>query len=144
MSVTKTLELIRKTDALVLRRMPQSTPEFEVPLHDGVAHIEPLGITIHVQPSNSATQQPFQIPTPGTFTVRNRRTGDRFHPLGSPSPKKLKDFLIDRKIAAELRDRIPLLLWNDEIVWVAGVEISERFKISDTPGERYVVWLEGS
>jgi tRNA(Ile)-lysidine synthase len=170
-SVTKSLELLRKNNVLILRRVPQSTPEFEVPLHDGVAHIDTLGVTLHVIPSvarnlggwgtthepRTATRAPdpsvplgmtqsFQLPqnAPGTFTVRNRRRGDRFHPLGSPGPKKLKDFLIDRKIPAELRDRIPLLLWNDEIVWVAGVEISERFKISDTPGERYVVWLEGS
>ncbi|HJQ36655.1 MAG TPA: tRNA lysidine(34) synthetase TilS [Thermoanaerobaculia bacterium] len=156
-SVTKTLELIRRSGVLALRRVLQPTPEFQVPVHDGLAHIEALGVTLHLsewrtgtpacpdrQECLSSTGQPFQIPTPGTFTVRNRRNGDRFHPLGSPAPKKLKDFLIDRKIAAELRDRIPLLLWNGEIVWVAGIEISERFKISDTPGERYVVWLEGS
>ena len=143
-SVTKELELIRKQDALVLRRVPSPTPEFEVALRDGTAQIDALGVTVHLQAGNRATGQPFQIPSPGTFTIRNRRHGDRFHPLGAPGPKKLKDFLIDRKIAAELRDRIPLLLWNDEIVWVAGVEISERFKVSDSAGERYVVWLEGS
>jgi len=145
-SVTKTLELIRKDQALVLRRVPQPTPQFEVALTDGAACIAALGVTVHLKPGGRATGQPFQLPqnAHGTFTVRNRRNGDRFHPLGSPAPKKLKDFLIDRKIAAELRDRIPLLLWNDEIVWVAGVEVSERFKITDSPGDRYEVWLEGS
>lgn len=144
-SVTKTLELIRRNDALVLRRLPASTPEFEVAVREGATPIEALGLTIHLQPGGRAAGQPFQLPqATGTFTVRNRRRGDRFHPLGSPAPKKLKDFLIDRKIAAELRDRIPLLVWNGEIVWVAGIEISERFKISEAPGEHYVVWLEGS
>jgi tRNA(Ile)-lysidine synthase len=77
-----------------------------------------------------------------TFTVRNRRNGDRFQPLGLPRPKKLKDFLIDRKIAAELRDRLPLLVWNGEIVWVAGVEVSERFKVTDPPGVLYEVSMD--
>jgi tRNA(Ile)-lysidine synthase len=58
--------------------------------------------------------------------------------------KKLKDFLIDRKIAVEVRDSIPLLLWNDQIVWVAGVEISDAFKVTDPAGEQYEVWLEGA
>jgi tRNA(Ile)-lysidine synthase len=146
-SVTKALELVRKDHVLILRKRIPETPEFEYELRPNEpVRIEPLNVTMYLVPhhSNSATQQLFQLlpDSAEMFTVRNRRTGDRFHPLGSPTPKKLKDFLIDRKIAAELRDRIPLLLWNDEIVWVAGVEVSERFKVTDSPGDRYEVWLE--
>ncbi len=56
--------------------------------------------------------------------------------------KKLKDFLIDRKIAVEERDRIPLLVWGDQIVWVGGVEVSERFKVTDPAVELFEVRLE--
>lgn len=90
-------------------------------------------------------RQQIQLPEGASahFTVRTRRPGDRFHPLGMPGPKKLKDFLIDRKIAAGVRDRIPLVLWNGEIVWVAGVEVSEKFKVTSPPaGERYELWIE--
>jgi hypothetical protein len=45
--------------------------------------------------------------------------------------------LIDRKVPAEERDRIPLLIWNGELVWVAGVEISESFKIDEGDADRY-------
>ena len=74
--------------------------------------------------------------------MRNRRDGDCFQPLGFGHQKKLKDFLIDRKIEAERRDRIPLLVWNGSIVWVAGVEVSEQFRVSDAPGDRYEVVVE--
>ena len=86
-----------------------------------------------------------QLPAsaPPRITIRNRRPGDRFQPLGMAKAKKLKDFLIDRKIALDLRDRLPLLVWNDEIVWVAGVEVSERFKVTGAEADRYEVWLEG-
>ena len=146
-SVTKQLELIRRDHVLVLHKRAEPTPEFEVELTpDSPAYIPELGVTFHIaaaQPRNRATAQPIQIPHEGVFTVRNRRNGDRFHPLGLPSPKKLKDFLIDRKIAADIRDRIPLLLWNGEIVWVAGVEVSERFKVtSPARGTLYEVWTE--
>ena len=144
-SVTKNLELVG--DALRRRKQREVIAEFEVELTpDHPAQIPELGITVHLtagQPGNRATGQPIQVPEGGTFTVRNRRKGDRFQPLGMSSPKKLKDFLIDRKIAADVRDRIPLLLWNDEIVWVAGVEVSERFKVTSPPGGRlYEVWTE--
>ncbi|MDP9193793.1 MAG: tRNA lysidine(34) synthetase TilS [Acidobacteriota bacterium] len=87
----------------------------------------------------------FQLPPNSLprFVVRNRRAGDRFQPLGMDKAKKLKDFLIDRKIAVDLRDRLPLLLWNEEIVWIAGVEVSERFKVTGAVADRYEVWLEG-
>jgi tRNA(Ile)-lysidine synthase len=149
--VTKELELVRVGDALVLRKPPQATEAFELELtEDHPAHF--LGMTMRigapasspavVAASRAATF--FQLP-PGAvpaFLVRNRRNGDRFHPLGLSHPKKLKDFLIDRKIAAELRDRLPLLVWNGEIVWIAGVEVSERFKVTDPPGVLYRVWLD--
>jgi tRNA(Ile)-lysidine synthase len=59
-----------------------------------------------------------------------------------PRDKKLKDFLIDRKIPADERDRLPLLIWNGEIVSIAGIEVSERFKVTSPAGALYEVVLE--
>lgn len=149
MRVTRHLELVREDDGLVLRRAEspslQNVIAFELALAPhSPAFIRDLGITMHIEPRATSSGQRIQLPEGAnpTFIVRNRRPGDRFHPLGAPGSKTLKDFLIDRKIAAELRDRLPLLVWNDEIVWVAGVEVSERFKVSTLPGDRYDVWLE--
>ena len=149
MSVTKELELVRIDGALVLRKPLQPAGEFELELtEERPAHIPPLGRTmkiarLHGQPAPGRGQL-IQLADDGQarFTVRNRRNGDRFHPLGLSRPKKLKDFLIDRKIAAELRDRLPLLVWNGEIVWIAGVEVSERFKVTDPPGVLFRAWLD--
>ncbi|MBN2719995.1 MAG: tRNA lysidine(34) synthetase TilS [Proteobacteria bacterium] len=71
--------------------------------------------------------------------VRRRRPGDRFAPLGLGGGKKLKDFLIDRKIPRPERDRIPLVLDGEgEILWVAGVEISQKAALRGRPGENAV------
>jgi tRNA(Ile)-lysidine synthase len=150
-SITKQIELTRETNEWILRKRtasPAKPTAFEEIHFETTAHIPALNKTIHVhrQPP-TANRQLFQLPTTGPtqFTVRTRRPGDRFQPLGLAHPKKLKDFLIDRKIARDCRDRLPLLLWNGEIVWIAGVEISERFKVTcPVRGTLYEVWLEGS
>ncbi|MFQ5894302.1 MAG: tRNA lysidine(34) synthetase TilS [Nitrospinota bacterium] len=72
--------------------------------------------------------------------LRTRRPGDRFHPLGAPGPKKLKDFFIDRKVPRPERDRTPLLAAGEEVAWVVGHRISERFKLR--PSTRKVLILE--
>jgi len=152
LSVTKNLELVRRGEDLMLRRRIEPTPQFECELAIGIGVFVPeIGATVSIsctrnrQPATSTrSRQLFQLPdgAPDTFIIRNRRDGDRFQPLGMSVDKKLKDFLIDRKIAAEERDSLPLLVWNDQIVWVGGVEISERFKVTDPAAELYEVRLE--
>jgi tRNA(Ile)-lysidine synthase len=66
-------------------------------------------------------------------TVRNRRPGDRLHPLGASGSRRLKEVLIDRRIPRSQRDRLPLLCIGDgieRIAWVPGVTIDQRFRIT--------------
>ncbi|KXG74526.1 tRNA(Ile)-lysidine synthase [Fervidicola ferrireducens] len=65
------------------------------------------------------------------LAVRNRRPGDRFIPFGSGFSKKLQDFFVDNKIPARERDRVPLVVSGDQILWVCGMRIDERFKVTD-------------
>lgn len=62
--------------------------------------------------------------------IRNRKNGDRFSPIGMKGHKKLKDFFIDEKIPKEKRDLVPLVLDGEEIIWVVGYRISEKYKVS--------------
>lgn len=64
--------------------------------------------------------------------VRNRKNGDKFIPLGMNGSKKLKDFFIDEKISKEEREKIPLVLDGDEIIWVVGYRISEKYKVGSS------------
>jgi tRNA(Ile)-lysidine synthase len=144
-SVTKSLELLRQEGTRILRRVTAPTPPFEVPLRPGhPAYIQDLGETVSIESGEREGGQRIQLPVGAhpEFVVRNRRNGDRFHPLGYPAPTKLKDFLIARKIPREERDRIPLVVWQGQIVWVAGVAVSENFKIVDGDGEVCVLRCE--
>jgi tRNA(Ile)-lysidine synthase len=63
-------------------------------------------------------------------TVRNRRPGDRLHPLGAAGSRRLKEVLIDRRVPQGERDRIPLFCVGERIAWVPGVTIDQRFRIT--------------
>ncbi len=63
-------------------------------------------------------------------TIRNRRPGDRIHPLGARGSRRLKEVLIDRRVPREVRERLPLLCVGERIAWVPGVTIDERFRLA--------------
>ena len=63
------------------------------------------------------------------LVLRGRRHGDRFQPTGMGRPRKLKDILIDEKVPRRLRDGIPIFVSGDELVWVVGYRLGERFKV---------------
>ena len=68
----------------------------------------------------------------GPLAVRNRRPGDRFHPVGLGGGKKLQDFFVDRKVARAQRDAVPIVVDDtDRIVWVAGYGIDAAFRVTE-------------
>jgi tRNA(Ile)-lysidine synthase len=67
---------------------------------------------------------------PEPLAVRSRRPGDRFQPPGlGGRTKKLQDYFVDRKVARETRDFVPLVVdADDRIIWVVGHGFSEAFR----------------
>jgi tRNA(Ile)-lysidine synthase len=65
------------------------------------------------------------------LTVRSRRPGDLYRPLGAPGRKKLKEILRAKGIPVAGRDRLPVILSDGEIVWVPGLPVGERHKITE-------------
>lgn len=64
------------------------------------------------------------------LTVRSPRPGDRFMPLGMKGYKKISDFLIDEKIPLYDKENVQLLCSGNDIAWVVGLRIDERFKVT--------------
>ena len=67
----------------------------------------------------------------GGLTIRTRRPGDRFQPLGMVQDKKLQDFFIDEWVPRVWRDRVPLLVTRQGIAAVAGYRISDWARIDE-------------
>ena len=66
----------------------------------------------------------------GDLSIRNRKSGDRFVPFGMSGSKKLKDYFIDEKINKDIRKEIPLLIDEENILWVVGYRTSDLYKLT--------------
>lgn len=62
--------------------------------------------------------------------LRRRRPGDRIRPLGLGGERKIKDVLIDRKVPRLDRDRLPLVCDSRGIIWVPGIVLSHRCRVT--------------
>lgn len=64
------------------------------------------------------------------LVARYRMEGDRFTPIGMTGSKKLKNFLMDRKVPRAQRAQLLLMCDGTEVVWVTGDVISEKYKLN--------------
>jgi tRNA(Ile)-lysidine synthase len=64
--------------------------------------------------------------------LRTRRPGEIFWPLGAQAPFKLKKFLISSKIPRGIRNSLPLLTSNKDVVAVVGIEIAHPYRLLQT------------
>ncbi|MDO4453641.1 MAG: tRNA lysidine(34) synthetase TilS [Eubacteriales bacterium] len=64
--------------------------------------------------------------------LRSRLPGDYLIINKEGGKKKLKDYLIDRKVPREERDSILLLADGSHILWVVGFRISEACKVKES------------
>ncbi|MBR4874572.1 MAG: tRNA lysidine(34) synthetase TilS [Clostridia bacterium] len=74
------------------------------------------------------------------ITVRNRRSGDKIKlKCGS---KSIKNLFIDEKIPSFMRDEIPIVLADDEIIWVCTVRENPDFKAKDNEDFIQITYLK--
>jgi tRNA(Ile)-lysidine synthase len=64
--------------------------------------------------------------------IRRWRQGDRFRPLGMKGEKLVSDFFIDQQFSLfEKQDAWLLINGNQEIIWVIGHRVDDRYKITN-------------
>jgi tRNA(Ile)-lysidine synthase len=64
------------------------------------------------------------------FLVRTRQKGDFFVLDAQGHRKKLSDYMVNEKIPARLRDTMPLLARESEVLWLIGGRISSSCKVT--------------
>ncbi|MBQ6998996.1 MAG: tRNA lysidine(34) synthetase TilS [Clostridia bacterium] len=66
----------------------------------------------------------------GTLTVRSRKNGDIFSPIGLGGRKKVKDFLIDLKIPRHLRATLPILETDGKTAAILCQRADDAYKVT--------------
>ncbi len=73
--------------------------------------------------------------------LRNIEAGDYFQPLGmAGKSKKLQDLMVDLKLEMFEKERLLLLTNHDHILWVVGLRLDERAKVS--PDQKKIYRLQ--
>ena len=78
-------------------------------------------------PANQAYLDADKLKWP--LTLRRWQEGDWFIPFGMTGKKKVSDYLIDRKLSLPHKQRQFVLLSGEDIVWVVGERIDDRFRL---------------
>ena len=108
----------------------------------GVGSIRARGVVLLGSPAREPGVEYVDLEQTGAeLRVRGRKPGDRFVPLGMAGSKKLQDFFVDERVPLDRRDGWPLVTTAaGAIVWVVGMRIDERYKV--TPGASTAIRLQ--
>jgi tRNA(Ile)-lysidine synthase len=63
--------------------------------------------------------------------LRKWEKGEYFKPLGMDGFKKLSDFFIDNKISIPEKENTWILANGDQVVWIVGKRLDDRYKVTD-------------
>lgn len=93
-------------------------------VHTDIDQIKTFGV-----PENMAQIDADLLKYP--LRLRRWRNGDWFIPFGMTGRKKVGDFLTDCKTSAIEKQRQFVLLSGDDIVWVVGRRIDDRYRLTE-------------
>jgi tRNA(Ile)-lysidine synthase len=73
--------------------------------------------------------------------LRRWKAGDLFIPMGMKNRKKLSDFFIDEKFSRLQKEQTWVLCSGEDIVWIVGSRIDDRYRITSETREVYKIEL---
>jgi tRNA(Ile)-lysidine synthase len=134
---SKSHRLVKDRESLFITPLPQDEErvfyieeddiELFVPFELSVEKADAAGFSIIKSPETACIDmEKIEFP----LLIRKWKQGDYFCPLGMTGYKKLSDFLIDEKIPLHLKENTWVLCSGQDIVWVMGHRIDNRYRIT--------------
>ncbi len=144
---SETHRLVKDRDELIISRLDQADEQEYLIRREDRKMQNPIRLQISVEPYDENFVLPIvveiacldydslQFP----LVLRKWKEGDIIFPLGMKGRKKLSDYFIDQKFSLSQKENTWLLVSGNEIAWIVGQRISERFRITDSTARVYVV-----
>ena len=122
------LLLVRRADAVIAlpeieATLVEITPSFQIPTAKDVVCVD----ADKVQPP---------------FEVRKWESGDSFVPFGMKGKKNVCKYMTDRKFSLFQKENQYVALCGDQIVWLIGERLDNRFRISETTQRAWVLRIK--
>lgn len=130
--------LISKLDVKIneLISIEQTTEEITMPINIRFSKTDNIEL---VKDRNVAQLDFEKLQFP--LILRKWEEGDKFIPLGMKNFKKLSDYFIDNKFSIFDKNKQWLLCSNNDIVWVVGHRIDERYKLQSKTKKVYIAQI---
>jgi tRNA(Ile)-lysidine synthase len=123
---------------MTVSRQPGSRPPVAPALLDIPGTVD-LGEPGRIDAEETASREPSGDPftavidasrIAGPLVVDAPHDGDRIRPLGMTGTKKLSDLLAEAGVPRRDRPATPVVRNGEDVVWVAGVRLSEDYRIT--------------
>ncbi len=115
------------------------TNTIEVPLHIDFRQTTESEI-IKINPDKNFAYLDFdKLKFP--LTLRKWKQGDFFYPYGMNGKKKVSDFFTDQKFSILDKEQTWLLCSAEDIVWIIGWRIDDRYKLSNKSKKAFIAHL---
>lgn len=132
----------REYGRLVVSRTPDGEPRVAPRLLSVPGELEFAGGTVSATPSDpgavDGSESSALIDAAAVvagLSVGSVAEGDRMRPLGMEGSRKLSDLLIDAKVARRHRATVPVVRDGERVVWLAGVRMSDEYKVTESTAE---------
>lgn len=134
---SKEIYLITKTKASKTEEEVQINSEGEYNFFDKAFSLEQCSGKSPIEfPSENASYAYINLSEVGTnLTLRTRREGDYITPFGMEGSMKLKKYLNSKGISQHEKDNLILLCKGQEVLWIAGVGLSNKLRVKNIENE---------
>ncbi len=132
---SKTHRLIKNRETLLLTELknedqnyliiPENSTEIKTPLHLEFATVKQQGT------NNTKTAYIDKNLLNDRLIVRKHQKGDYFYPIGMQGKKKISKYFKDEKLSLLEKEKTWLLCNGNEIVWVIGRRLDNRYKVTN-------------
>ncbi len=116
--------------------------EFPINLVHGIEHNEwSCSIEPASHPENYSGYEAMICREKATsgLIVRSWEDGDKMQPLGFHGTKKVSDILTEMKLPLHEKNKFPVVVCGEEIVWVPGFRIAEKFRVTESSKTAFVL-----